>query len=224
MIAGRTTSPASSSSTAPCIWPERPTARIDDGLDSARRQRSRMASRLARHQSSGSCSAQAVCGDVNGACSAVADASDATVCVDDDDACAARSDIDSEDRHPLPVRAAFCYARPRKFNRSHMIALRHRRSTLVVSVACAGLLCAWRNSARAGQGRGAGESPASKPPPATVTPQSYPPEQIQAGETRFIGQCGFCHGRDAGGGESGPDLIRSHARCRGRARRQDWTA
>ena len=61
----------------------------------------------------------------------------------------------------------------------------------------------------AAQGRGAGESPASKKPPATVTPQSYPPEQIQAGETRFIAQCGFCHGRDAGGGESGPDLIRS---------------
>jgi len=59
------------------------------------------------------------------------------------------------------------------------------------------------------QGRGAGESPASKKPPATVTPQSYPPEQIRAGETRFVSQCGFCHGRDALGGESGPDLIRS---------------
>jgi cytochrome c oxidase cbb3-type subunit 3 len=59
------------------------------------------------------------------------------------------------------------------------------------------------------QGRGAGESPASKKPPATMTPQSYPPEQIQAGQTRFISQCGFCHGRDAGGGEAGPDLTRS---------------
>jgi len=68
---------------------------------------------------------------------------------------------------------------------------------------------AWVTPPAAGQGRGAGESPASKKPPATVTPQTYPPEQIQAGETRFISQCGFCHGRDAGGGESGPDLIRS---------------
>jgi cytochrome c oxidase cbb3-type subunit 3 len=33
--------------------------------------------------------------------------------------------------------------------------------------------------------------------------------QIQAGETRFSSQCGFCHGRDAQGGESGPDLTRS---------------
>jgi cytochrome c oxidase cbb3-type subunit 3 len=42
-----------------------------------------------------------------------------------------------------------------------------------------------------------------------VTPQAYPPEQIQAGALRFTSQCGFCHGRDAAGGESGPDLTRS---------------
>jgi cytochrome c oxidase cbb3-type subunit 3 len=42
-----------------------------------------------------------------------------------------------------------------------------------------------------------------------VTPQQYPPEQIEAGRTRFGAQCGFCHGRDAGGGEGGPDLTRS---------------
>jgi cytochrome c oxidase cbb3-type subunit III len=59
------------------------------------------------------------------------------------------------------------------------------------------------------QGRGAGESPASQKPPATKQAQTYPPEQIQAGETRFVSQCGFCHGRDAAGGEAGPDLTRS---------------
>jgi cytochrome c oxidase cbb3-type subunit 3 len=63
-------------------------------------------------------------------------------------------------------------------------------------------------SARAAQAPPAA-SPASKKPPATVMPQSYPQEQVQAGETRFVSQCGFCHGRDAGGGESGPDLTRS---------------
>jgi cytochrome c oxidase cbb3-type subunit 3 len=52
-------------------------------------------------------------------------------------------------------------------------------------------------------------SPASKPPPPTVTRQSYPAEQIEAGQSRFAGQCGFCHGRDAAGAESGTDLIRS---------------
>jgi cytochrome c oxidase cbb3-type subunit 3 len=75
------------------------------------------------------------------------------------------------------------------------------------------LVCAFASwsggAAAAAQGRGAGESPASQKPPATKQPQSFPPEQIQAGQTRFIAQCGFCHGRDAMGGEAGPDLTRS---------------
>jgi alcohol dehydrogenase (cytochrome c) len=50
---------------------------------------------------------------------------------------------------------------------------------------------------------------ADERPPATVTPQSYAPEQVQAGQTVFVARCGFCHGRDAAGGESGPDLTRS---------------
>ena len=58
------------------------------------------------------------------------------------------------------------------------------------------------------QGRGQG-SPASQRPPQTATPQQYPPEQVEAGRTRFGAQCGFCHGRDTAGGESGPDLTRS---------------
>jgi alcohol dehydrogenase (cytochrome c) len=53
------------------------------------------------------------------------------------------------------------------------------------------------------------QSPASQPPPKTATPQTYPVEQIRAGEQRFASQCGFCHGRDAAGGETGPDLTRS---------------
>src|SRR5437867_4420423 len=58
------------------------------------------------------------------------------------------------------------------------------------------------------QGTGV-QSPASQPGPRTVTPQAYPVEQIQAGAVRFSSECGFCHGRDAAGGESGPDLTRS---------------
>jgi cytochrome c oxidase cbb3-type subunit 3 len=38
---------------------------------------------------------------------------------------------------------------------------------------------------------------------------SYSPEQIQAGQSLFAGQCSFCHGRDATGGEGGPDLTAS---------------
>jgi cytochrome c oxidase cbb3-type subunit 3 len=64
---------------------------------------------------------------------------------------------------------------------------------------------------QAGQAPGAGraQSQASQRPPQTSTAQTYPTEQIQAGQTRFSSQCGFCHGRDAAGGETGPDLTRS---------------
>lgn len=52
-------------------------------------------------------------------------------------------------------------------------------------------------------------SPAAQAIPATVTPQTYAPEQIEAGRIRFAADCGFCHGRDAAGGTGGTDLTRS---------------
>ena len=42
-----------------------------------------------------------------------------------------------------------------------------------------------------------------------VAPKTYPPELVQSGAALFRQDCSFCHGRDAGGGESGPDLTRS---------------
>lgn len=39
--------------------------------------------------------------------------------------------------------------------------------------------------------------------------KKYTAEQIESGGALFQQQCAFCHGRDAGGGESGPDLTRS---------------
>jgi len=42
-----------------------------------------------------------------------------------------------------------------------------------------------------------------------VEKQTFSPELIRAGEVRFGSQCGFCHGKDATGGESGTDLTRS---------------
>jgi len=60
-----------------------------------------------------------------------------------------------------------------------------------------------------GRGRGPQQSPASQKPPETVTPQTYPAELVQRGQGLFAGNCGFCHGRDAMGGETGPDLTRS---------------
>jgi cytochrome c oxidase cbb3-type subunit 3 len=41
------------------------------------------------------------------------------------------------------------------------------------------------------------------------TAQNFPPELVKAGEATFGQQCAFCHGRDTGGGEDGPDLTRS---------------
>src|SRR5262249_36382153 len=56
---------------------------------------------------------------------------------------------------------------------------------------------------------GRAQSPASQRPPETVKPQTYWSELIRAGEGRFIAECGFCHGLDTAGGETGPDLTRS---------------
>lgn len=53
------------------------------------------------------------------------------------------------------------------------------------------------------------DSPASQAPPKTATEQTYPQAQIDAGQAVFLQNCAFCHGRDAGGGETGPDLTRS---------------
>src|SRR6266480_5475567 len=53
---------------------------------------------------------------------------------------------------------------------------------------------------------------AQAPRPATTPAkpvQTFPAELVMAGETLFIQHCAFCHGRDTGGGESGPDLTRS---------------
>lgn len=53
------------------------------------------------------------------------------------------------------------------------------------------------------------QSPASKPRPKSATPQNYTADQVREGEVQFGSQCGFCHGKDAAGGETGPDLTRA---------------
>src|SRR5262245_24690486 len=44
---------------------------------------------------------------------------------------------------------------------------------------------------------------------AVAPSKSYPAALVQKGSALFRQDCSFCHGRDAGGGESGPDLTRS---------------
>jgi cytochrome c oxidase cbb3-type subunit 3 len=60
-----------------------------------------------------------------------------------------------------------------------------------------------------GNRRNPATTPASRPAPRTATPQTYSAEEVRNGEAKFAAQCGFCHGRDAAGGETGPDLTRS---------------
>jgi cytochrome c oxidase cbb3-type subunit 3 len=42
-----------------------------------------------------------------------------------------------------------------------------------------------------------------------TTESKYPAELVEQGATLFQQRCAFCHGRDAAGGETGPDLTRS---------------
>jgi cytochrome c oxidase cbb3-type subunit 3 len=50
---------------------------------------------------------------------------------------------------------------------------------------------------------------ADVPIPKSEVQKVYPAEAAAAGESAFVQNCAFCHGRDTGGGESGPDLTRS---------------
>src|SRR5581483_9576135 len=56
---------------------------------------------------------------------------------------------------------------------------------------------------------GAGQAPSVAKQNAKATVQAFPPVLIQQGGSLFAQQCAFCHGRDAAGGETGPDLTRS---------------
>ena len=49
----------------------------------------------------------------------------------------------------------------------------------------------------------------SQVPPQPPAANAGPSPQVQAGQTLFGAQCAFCHGRDAAGGETGPDLTSS---------------
>jgi len=67
-----------------------------------------------------------------------------------------------------------------------------------------------------GLGVSAGQTPAAKPQEevgvkqdVAPVPNSYPADLVQKGKALFRQDCSFCHGRDATGGENGPDLTRS---------------
>lgn len=63
-------------------------------------------------------------------------------------------------------------------------------------------------------GMSAAQIPTAKKQTATIPQQNtvskaFAPELVEKGSTQFRQDCSFCHGRDATGGESGPDLTRS---------------
>ena len=77
-----------------------------------------------------------------------------------------------------------------------MHSRRRFRSLGTVIAAVAVILCAPQSAA---QGPPRPDYP--EHPPA-------PPEQVARGEQIFRGNCSFCHGSDARGGETGPNLVR----------------
>ena len=52
-------------------------------------------------------------------------------------------------------------------------------------------------------------APAQAPPPPPIAMNPGPHTPTGPGASIYLQNCAFCHGRDAGGGESGPDLTRS---------------
>jgi cytochrome c oxidase cbb3-type subunit III len=77
-------------------------------------------------------------------------------------------------------------------------------SVLLLALSCLlGTLCVAQTPTRSAESSTiAGQNSA-------VHRKSYPPGQVEAGRTLFRQNCSFCHGRDATGGETGPDLTRS---------------
>src|SRR5579859_3564741 len=55
----------------------------------------------------------------------------------------------------------------------------------------------------------ANSKPASGVEQIAAAAKAYSPDLVQQGRALFRKDCSFCHGRDAGGGETGPDLTRS---------------
>jgi cytochrome c oxidase cbb3-type subunit 3 len=84
-------------------------------------------------------------------------------------------------------------------------ALRGRR-ILQVSSVLAMVTFAYAQNPSAGISRSKGSVGSQGPLPVH---ESYTHSVIESGGALFQQNCAFCHGKDAGGGESGPDLTRS---------------
>jgi cytochrome c oxidase cbb3-type subunit 3 len=75
-----------------------------------------------------------------------------------------------------------------------------------ISVLLAIVTFAYAQNPSAGISRSRGSVGSQGPLPVH---ESYAPSVVESGGSLFQQNCAFCHGKDAGGGESGPDLTRS---------------
>ena len=93
-----------------------------------------------------------------------------------------------------------------------MPARRQFRFFGIVMVGMATSVCAPRSSAqnppRPGQTSQAGRVTRPERAPDYPVRPPAPPEQLARGQQLFRSNCAFCHGSDARGGETGPNLVR----------------
>ena len=82
-------------------------------------------------------------------------------------------------------------------------------SSMVLLVSCVSF-CAGQNPNAATQSpNGIVQTPSISRQNAKPAPKAFPPALVETGNSAFQQNCAFCHGRDAGGGETGPDLTSS---------------
>src|SRR5258708_28566275 len=79
-----------------------------------------------------------------------------------------------------------------------------RKSNLIVGVLIAASLLSL--SAQPPQ---AAQAPAPRRGMGLISRAVPDPAAVERGQKDFVAKCGFCHGSNANGGETGPDLIRS---------------
>lgn len=88
----------------------------------------------------------------------------------------------------------------------------HSRTALracgLVFLGWATWMCAPRSQAPAPSTAAPAPAPAARPP-AYPQREAAPPEELARGHQLFQGNCSFCHGSDARGGETGPNLVLS---------------
>lgn len=95
-------------------------------------------------------------------------------------------------------------------SRSAVAALDSRALLLSISLIaafCSLSFAAQQSTQQASPTPNAAQAAQAVPP--STPPQAASTEQVQKGQALFATQCAFCHGRDAAGGETGPDLTSS---------------